>query len=541
MAIGTVSVTIAAGATTRQSIVSSNTYLELNSSSQAIATPVVANPIFRIGTWDGTPLGFLNADKIQNMHPTDVRMSPWAADSTGLTNFTVGVDPDSAFPMAEWHAQASAAPFVDTDNRITFNLTAAQATTALTLRIGLTRLDSARPNISVNGHSTSIQSIASEPDSRGLTTGNWRGNNVVYIFNLSTSWLHSGTNTIDISSVSGSTGTLYSGYQIYDAIDLVPTSSITNAPVVTTIAVTPNNSTVTAGSQTTFTATARDQFGNIIPANFTWSTSRGTIDGTGLYMAPGTSGSDTVTATSGSIHGSATVNVNTSPTIATAASANPNPVTGVSTNLTVLGADDGGEANLTYTWTSSAKAPDIVSFSTNGTNAAKNTVATFVAAGSYTLTVTITDSSGLSTTSSVNVVVSQTLTSIAVTPGPVSVFNDDMQQFSAAGLDQFGNPMATQPSFAWSLDSGSVGNVDETGIYTSPSSTIGAASVRATSGAISGAASVNVVWLKGDLNGDGQLTTSDVAAMVTALADLNGYQVSTWAKQCRFADHCRRE
>src|SRR5262249_42776473 len=159
---------------------------------------------FRIGTWDGTPIGFLNADKIQNMHPTDVRLSPWAADSTGLTNFTVGVDSDSAWPMAEWHAQTAAAPFVDTDNRITFTLTASQAATALTLRVGLTRLDSERPNLSVNAHSPSTQSIASQPDSRGLTTGNWRGNNVVYIFNLSTSWMQVGTNTIDIFSVSGS-------------------------------------------------------------------------------------------------------------------------------------------------------------------------------------------------------------------------------------------------------------------------------------------------------------------------------------------------
>jgi rhamnogalacturonan endolyase len=199
LAVGTVSVTISAGATTNQNITNTNNYLVLSSNSTATSTPVINNPIFRIGTWDGTPLGFLNADKITTMHPTDVRMSPWAADSTGVTNFTVGTDPDSAFPMAEWHTQNGAAPWVDTDNRITFNLSAAQASTPLTLRIGVTRLDHGRPNLTVNGSfSTSTQNIASEPSSRGLTTGNWRGNNAVYIFNLSTSWLHSGTNTIDI-------------------------------------------------------------------------------------------------------------------------------------------------------------------------------------------------------------------------------------------------------------------------------------------------------------------------------------------------------
>jgi rhamnogalacturonan endolyase len=308
LAIGTVNVTISAGATTKQNITNTLRYQLLSSSSSATSTPVINAPIFRIGTWDGTPLGFLNADKITIMHPTDSRMSAWS-DSSGVTNFTVGTDPDSAWPMAEWHTQNSAAPWVDTDNRITFNLTAAQAATPLTLRIGLTRLDHGRPNISVNGVSSSTQSIASEPDSRGLTVGNWRGNNALYSFNISTSSLHAGTNTIDISCVSGSTGTLYSGYHIYDAIDLVPTSSLTNAPVLTSIAVSPNNSTVTIDAQTTFTATARDQFGNVMPANFTWSATSGTIDGTGMYTAPGTTGSPTVTATSGSISGNTTVNV----------------------------------------------------------------------------------------------------------------------------------------------------------------------------------------------------------------------------------------
>jgi hypothetical protein len=96
------------------------------------------------------------------------------------------------------------------------------------------------------------------------------------------------------------------------------------------------------------------------------------------------------------------------PTVATAAAASPATVTvGGTTNLSVLGADDGGEANLTYTWTttalpSGAAAP---TFGANATNAAKNTTATFRQAGSYTLTVTITDVNGRSVTSSVAVTV----------------------------------------------------------------------------------------------------------------------------------------
>jgi len=95
---------------------------------------------------------------------------------------------------------------------------------------------------------------------------------------------------------------------------------------------------------------------------------------------------------------------NPAPTVATPAAANPSTVTGTTTSLSVLGADNGGEANLTYTWSSTGPAP--VTYSVNGTNAAKNTTATFTKAGSYTFTVTIADAQGATVTSTVNVTVS---------------------------------------------------------------------------------------------------------------------------------------
>ncbi len=245
------------------------------------------------------------------MHPSDSRLAAWA-DSTGMTNFIVGMSPDSSWPMAEWKFQTAAAPWTDTTNRITFNLTAAQAATPLTLRIGITRLDHGRPNISVNGGSSpAAPPLTPQPVSRGLTLGNWRGNNSVYTFNLSTSSLRAGTNTIDIFCVSGSGsgGEYLSPWFIYDAVDLVTTSSLTNAPIVRSITVTPTNSTLPMGSPQTFTATARDQFGNVTPANFTWSATGGTINGAGSFVAPSAIGSFNVTATSGVIAGAANVNV----------------------------------------------------------------------------------------------------------------------------------------------------------------------------------------------------------------------------------------
>ncbi|MGD0655988.1 MAG: hypothetical protein ABSA16_16755, partial [Thermoguttaceae bacterium] len=101
--------------------------------------------------------------------------------------------------------------------------------------------------------------------------------------------------------------------------------------------------------------------------------------------------------------------IDSAPTVAKAASATPNPVylpTTTST-LSVQGNDNGGEANLIYTW--SATGPAAVNFSVNGTHDAKNTIATFSKAGSYSFQVTITDHFAQSVTSSIAVNVYSTI------------------------------------------------------------------------------------------------------------------------------------
>ena len=180
---------------------------------------------------------------------------------------------------------------------------------------------------------------------------------------------------------------------------------------------------------------------------------------------------------------------NQPPTVATAANASPNPVTGTTTNLSVLGADDGGESNLTYTWSatfvpSGASAPI---FSINGTNAAKNTTATFSKMGAYTLMCTMKDVGGLTVTSSVNVTVNATLTTIVVTPTSAVVLSGQSQNFVATAQDQFSNPMAA--SLTWSASGG--GTIDANGIF---SATIvgGPFTVKVVSGAINATASVTV-------------------------------------------------
>src|SRR6185295_2614900 len=142
--------------------------------------------------------------------------------------------------------------------------------------------------------------------------------------------------------------------------------------------------TINGGATQLFTPSAKDQFGTVLATQpaFTWSVSGGgTISATGLFTAGATAGGPfTVTATSGAVSGNASVSVtvvNTAPTVATPAAATPSPVPGTSTALSVLGADNAGEPALIYTWATTGTPPAAVTFSANGTNAAKNTTATF--------------------------------------------------------------------------------------------------------------------------------------------------------------------
>jgi hypothetical protein len=158
---------------------------------------------------------------------------------------------------------------------------------------------------------------------------------------------------------------------------------------------------------------------------------------------------------------------NRAPTIASAAAANPAPVSGTTTTLSVLGADDHGETNLRYTWSADqvpqgASAP---TFSDSNTNAARSVTATFSGAGTYVLRVTATDTAGLSTFSTVTVQVVPTAAALAVTPAAPRVGVGQSLQMSASLVDQFGAPVLPAPAVTWYA---SDGQIDDAGRYTAP-------------------------------------------------------------------------
>jgi endoglucanase len=179
------------------------------------------------------------------------------------------------------------------------------------------------------------------------------------------------------------------------------------------------------------------------------------------------------------------------PTVAIPASATPSPVTTTKTTLNVLGADDGGEASLTYTWSQTAgpSGPAAPTFSINGNNAAKTTQVTFKKAGDYTFMATIKNPANLTVTSSVSVTVQQTISFIAITPNPTTVPKNMQRQFTATAKDLFGNPLTVQPAFNWTATGGTV--TPTTGLFTA-GNVAGSFTVSAGAGGKTGNATVNV-------------------------------------------------
>lgn len=164
---------------------------------------------FRIGGWTGTPDGFQNVDNLTSMHPSDTRMSSW-----GPVTYTVGSSATSDFPAYQWKD-------VNNPTTVRFTLSSSQIA-ARTVRIGITAAYAGgRPQITVNNWTSSAPSPSTQPNSRSLTIGTYRGNNTLFTFAVPASAFVAGTNTMTITAISGSSGSgfLSPGYS-YDCVEL---------------------------------------------------------------------------------------------------------------------------------------------------------------------------------------------------------------------------------------------------------------------------------------------------------------------------------
>jgi hypothetical protein len=245
---------------------------------------------------------------------------------------------------------------------------------------------------------------------------------------------------------------------IADRSGQTATSSVPVSVVQTprSITLSPTLAKLKTGESVAFTAVVRDQFAAplaVQPATRFSVSGGGRISPDGLFTAaPGRSGAHTLVAASSGLSATARIVVhasaNTAPTIAAPAAVSANPVTTTSAAISVLGADDAGEAALTYTW--SAVGPAAVSFATNACNSAQNTTATFSQSGAYRLAARITDVSGLFTSSTVSVTVAATPAGVAVSPATVTLDPLAACSFSARVYDQFNASLTPQPPCVWS-------------------------------------------------------------------------------------------
>jgi rhamnogalacturonan endolyase len=196
LAVATRSVAVTAGATTTGQNLDNGWY-----------TPT--SPIFQIGGWDGAPTGFKNFANLSLMHPSDTRDASW-----GPVTYTVGSSQTSDFPAYQWKG-------VNNPTTVKFTLSSSQIA-ARTIRIGLTAAYAGgRPQISVNSWTSSAPAASTQPSSRSLTIGTYRGDNALYTYSVPASAFVAGTNTLVITAISGSSGTEYlsPGYS-YDCVDM---------------------------------------------------------------------------------------------------------------------------------------------------------------------------------------------------------------------------------------------------------------------------------------------------------------------------------
>jgi hypothetical protein len=271
-----------------------------------------------------------------------------------------------------------------------------------------------------------------------------------------------------------------SGYVNASTDGKTRTANVTIIPdQLTHIIVTPIAADVIAGSTQVFTAVGYDQFDNAIPdLMITWTTDVGVMTGSSLTAQNATGASGHVRATSGVVSGSAFV------TIVPAAldHINLSPagplciVAGSQTQFSAIGMDvyNNAISGLTFTWTTT-----VGSVTSGGLFAAQTTAG----ASGY-----VSASIGL-VKGSVGVTIGHDwLTHIVVTAATIDVVAGAVQNFLAIGYDQFDNSIPSSV-FTWTTDVGTM-----TASSLSAQTTAGVTGfVRATSGLVSGDASVTVV------------------------------------------------
>lgn len=218
----TVTVAVPASSSSPSSSTTTTTTARVVATKNLVAADPAPPVVFRIGVFDGRPTELKNGDRIERMHPADVRMSSWGG------NYTVGAsDPARDFPMALFAKQGGVAT-------VNFRLTAAQISAAaanggggsgggFTLKVGTTlSFKGGRPKVGVNGAAWAGRDPGPPRliDSRGVTRGAYRGYGEVYTWPVPAGALKAGDNTLTLGVFGSGDQAFLSANYVVDAVEL---------------------------------------------------------------------------------------------------------------------------------------------------------------------------------------------------------------------------------------------------------------------------------------------------------------------------------
>lgn len=288
-----------------------------------------------------------------------------------------------------------------------------------------------------------------------------------------------------VTAVGGGTATITATLGTLTDTSLITVSNAT----VTAIAVLPGTATIAVGATVSFTAdaTLSDGTHQNVTTSATWTsgtTTVASVAATGVATGGG-AGMATITASFGGRSGTATLTV-TQATLTSIQVTPVDPTVGVATTLNFLATgiySDGTRADLTAMAAWSSSAPAIVSIDATGR-------ATTRARGMATITAT---SGGRSGTSVVTVTPA-TLMSIAVSPVASTVLVGGTAVLHAVGTYSDGSTVDLTSSVVWSSTATTIAAVSNAGATagTVTALAVGSAMIRATSGTITGQATVTV-------------------------------------------------
>ncbi len=272
--------------------------------------------------------------------------------------------------------------------------------------------------------------------------------------------------------------------------DVFGTATVTvtdDEPVVTTIEVEPDTTTLAIDDTEQFSAIVRDQFGDEMSGvDVTWECGNetvGTIDTDGVFTALAT-GNTTVIATADSVAGTATVTVSAEDPVLENIKVTPTTAT--------LAVNDTGEftATLLDQFGNEMTGVEIAWTSDNETVGTVDDTGLFtaLAAGTATVTASAGDVAGTATVT-VEEQVAPVVTSIEVAPATATVMVGDTREFDIVCSDESGNTMTGVP-VTWSCSSETVGTIDADGVFTALA--VGTVTITATAGDVAGTADVTV-------------------------------------------------